>query len=65
MSDHREAIKSGIDYVAAGTAGAAWIDLLPDLAAGVSLLWLLVRLYETRTVQTLLPKWLRLPRSDK
>jgi hypothetical protein len=48
------AIKHGLDLAAIGTVVATIAGWLPSVAAGLSIVWTLIRIYETRTVQRLL-----------
>jgi len=52
MHDHA---KTAVDASAVAVAGLSWAQLLPNLAALFSIVWLAIRIYETRTVQ----KWLK------
>lgn len=52
MAIHEPA-KHTADAVAVGVAGATWIDWLPDIAAGLSIVWLLIRIWESETVKRL------------
>jgi len=54
-----EPVKHITDAAAVAVAGATWLDWLPDLAAALSVLWLAIRIYETRTVQGLVKRWRR------
>ena len=47
-------VKHGLDAAAIGTVIAAMAGWLPAVAAGFSIVWTLIRIYETRTVQRLL-----------
>lgn len=47
-------IKHGLDAASIGTALAALAGWLPHLAAAASLVWSLIRIYETKTVQRLI-----------
>ena len=46
-----EPIKTVMDVAATGTAFGALLGLLPPIAALLSILYTLVRLWETKTVQ--------------
>lgn len=46
--------KTAIDVGAAAVAGLSWAQVLPNLAAILSIVWFSIRIYETRTVQRLL-----------
>jgi hypothetical protein len=52
MVDHA---KHAADAVSVGTALATLAGWLPHMAAAASLIWTLIRIYETKTVQG----WLR------
>lgn len=47
--------KTAVDASAVAVAGLSWAQLLPNIAAIFSIVWLAIRIYETRTVQ----KWLK------
>lgn len=49
-----EQVKTIIDWSAIGVTLSTLFDKLPELAALVSIIWGLIRIYETRTVQRLL-----------
>jgi hypothetical protein len=51
MHDHA---KATIDASAVAVAGLSWAQLLPNIAAIFSIIWLGIRIYETRTVHKLL-----------
>lgn len=51
-----EGPKHVIDALAVGATVGALIDWLPALAALLSVIWTLIRIYETDTVQALLRK---------
>ena len=46
--------KTVVDVGAAAIAGLSWAQVLLNLAAILSIVWFLIRIYETKTVQ----KWL-------
>ena len=46
-----EDVKHVIDGVSIGAALAAFNGWLPVVAAGASLVWTIIRIYETKTVQ--------------
>jgi hypothetical protein len=50
--------KTPIDATAIIVAGLSWAELLPSIAALLSIIWMLIRIYETKTLQ----KWIRLLR---
>lgn len=49
----QESAKHTVDAAAVGVAGATWVDWLPDIAAGLSIVWLLLRIWESETVKRL------------
>jgi hypothetical protein len=52
-----EHVKHWLDSASIAAALAAWAAWLPPAAAFVSLIWTLIRIYETRTVQGWLRAW--------
>jgi hypothetical protein len=50
------ALKSGGDVTAISIWVAALMDTVPAIAAVMSLIWTLIRIYETKTVQKLISK---------
>ncbi|OHE77186.1 MAG: hypothetical protein A3F67_11765 [Verrucomicrobia bacterium RIFCSPHIGHO2_12_FULL_41_10] len=51
-----EHIKQAIDGLSIGTIFATLVGWLPTIAAIASLMWSLIRIYETKTVQKFLRK---------
>ena len=49
-----EQIKPAIDVAAISTGFASLIGWLPAVAAALTVIWTLIRIYETRTVQRFL-----------
>lgn len=49
----QETAKHVADAGAVAVAGAAWVDWLPSLAAILSIIWLLLRIWESETVKRL------------
>jgi hypothetical protein len=47
-------LKHGLDAVAIGTVVATIAGWLPAVAAALSIIWTLIRIFETKTVQRLL-----------
>lgn len=47
-------MKSGIDVAAVAGGMGSWLAILPDIAALLSIIWLALRIWETKTVQRLL-----------
>ena len=54
-----EQIKAAGDVLSIGTVVATIAGWLPAVAALVTILWTGIRIYETRTVQNLLKRWLK------
>jgi hypothetical protein len=52
-----EHTKSVIDWTSVGVAFGSLIQILPSIAAALSILWTIIRIYETKTVQTWVKKW--------
>lgn len=61
MYDHpewdalKDALKHLTDFVAIGVTVGTIMKILPAVAAFLSIIWTMIRIYETKTVQ----KWLR------
>jgi hypothetical protein len=49
-----EHTKSVIDWTSIGVAFGSLLQIRPSIAAALSILWTVIRIYETKTVQ----KWL-------
>ena len=43
--------KHVVDAAAVGVAGLTWFSWLPNIAAGLSIIWLLIRIWESETVK--------------
>lgn len=52
-----ESTKHAVDAVSVVTAVAALTAWLPPMAALASLVWSLIRIYETKTVQEWIARW--------
>jgi hypothetical protein len=52
-----EHTKSVIDWTSIGIAFGSLMQILPSIAAALSILWTLIRIYETKTVQNFIKKW--------
>ena len=52
-----EHTKSVIDWTSIGVAFGSLLQILPSIAAALSVVWTLIRIYETKTVQNLIKKW--------
>jgi hypothetical protein len=46
-----EHTKSIIDWTSVGVAFGSLLQILPSIAAALSILWTVIRIYETKTVQ--------------
>ena len=44
-------LKHGMDALSVGVALATLIQILPAIAAGVTIVWTTIRIFETRTVR--------------
>lgn len=54
MNEHTKMAIDGVSLATALASLAAW---LPPLAALASLVWTLIRIYETRTFQAWMKRW--------
>lgn len=54
LHDISSTAKHAIDALSIGTMAAALLQFLPSIAAGATLIWTLIRIYETETVQSVL-----------
>jgi hypothetical protein len=52
-----EHTKSVIDWTSIGIAFGSLMQILPSIAAALSILWTVIRNYETKTVQSWIKKW--------
>jgi hypothetical protein len=52
-----EHTKSVIDWTSVGVAFGSLLQILPSIAAALSIVWTVIRIYETKTVQNLIKKW--------
>lgn len=59
MTHIPEHTKHAIDILSIGTVIATLASWLPPLAALISIIWGLLRIYESRTVQRMLRRWKR------
>jgi hypothetical protein len=51
-----EHTKSVIDWTSIGVAFGSLLQILPSIAAALSIVWTVIRIYETKTVQNWLKK---------
>ena len=56
MESINEHTKHAIDWTSIGIAFGTLIQVLPSIAAALSIVWSVIRIYETKTVQTWLKK---------
>lgn len=54
--NHQEQVKHTVDGIAGVVTVGALVSLLPQISAILSIIWLLIRIYETKTVQRYLDK---------
>lgn len=54
LNDINEHTKHVIDWTSIGIAFGSLVQILPSIAAALSIIWSVIRIYETKTVQ----KWL-------
>jgi hypothetical protein len=52
-----EHTKSIIDWTSIGVAFGSLLQILPSIAAALSIVWTIIRIYETKTVQNFIKKW--------
>lgn len=51
-----EHVKQTVDALSITSIAATLFGYLPEISAGVGLIWTLIRIYETKTVQKLLSR---------
>lgn len=56
MESINEHTKHAIDWTSIGIAFGTLLQVLPSIAAALSIVWSVIRIYETKTVQTWLKK---------
>ena len=56
MLDHHESVKHAVDALSFITVVGMLADVLPSIAAVFTIVWTMIRIYETKTVQRLLGK---------
>ena len=56
-AETQETLKTVGDAVSIFTVVGALVEVLPSIAALITIVWTGIRIYETKTVQTLLKKW--------
>ena len=56
MSEHHDTVKHVVDALSVVTVLGTLIDMLPSIAALFTIVWTVIRIYETDTVQYWLKK---------
>jgi hypothetical protein len=56
--DHNETAKHVVDAISVATVIGTLAQVLPAIAAAFTIIWTTIRIYETKTVQSIL-KWKR------
>lgn len=51
LSEHA---KTTVDYIAAGVTVGTILSWLPHIAAALTIVWTIIRIYETQTVQSII-----------
>jgi hypothetical protein len=54
--EHHDTAKSVVDVVSVATVVGTLVQLLPAVAALLTIAWTIIRIYETETVQKMLGK---------
>jgi hypothetical protein len=54
MTEHQETAKNVVDAMSVATVVGTLMEILPAVAAIFTIVWTLIRIYETDTVQRLL-----------
>jgi DMSO reductase anchor subunit len=54
ISEHTKHV---IDWTSIGIALGSLIQVLPSIAAALSIVWSVIRIYETKTIQGWIKKW--------
>ena len=57
LDNINEHTKHVFDWTSIGIALGTLIQILPSIAAALSIIWSLIRIYETKTVQGWLKAW--------
>ena len=56
-AETQETLKTVGDAVSIFTVVGALVEVLPSIAALITIVWTGIRIYETKTVQGLIKKW--------
>jgi len=57
MTEHQETIKQAVDAASVVTVVGTLMNALPAIAALFSIVWSVIRIYETKTVQDWIETW--------
>jgi len=57
MTEHQETIKQAVDAASVITVVGTLMNALPAIAAAFSIVWSIIRIYETKTVQDWIETW--------
>ena len=57
MTEHQETIKQAVDAASVVTVVGTLMNALPAIAAAFSIVWSVIRIYETKTVQDWIENW--------
>jgi len=57
MADVQEQAKQVVDVFAVGGTIGVLVGWLPAVAAGVTIVWTVIRIYETKTVKDFFDRW--------
>jgi DMSO reductase anchor subunit len=57
LNNINEHTKHVIDWTSIGIALGTLMQILPSIAAALSIVWSVIRIYETKTVQGWIKKW--------
>ena len=57
MTEHQETIKQAVDAASVVTVVGTLMNALPAIAAVFSIVWSVIRIYETKTVQDWIETW--------
>ena len=49
--EQSQIVKHVVDGAAVGVTAGVWATVLPSVASGLTVIWMLIRIYETKTVQ--------------
>ena len=52
-----EPTKQAVDVIAVGGTIGVLVGWLPAIAAGVTIVWTVIRIYETKTVKAMIDRW--------